>query len=38
MPDRTPGTLSRDHRVVDGVLAAQLLGEVKALLEDPRPL
>jgi pyruvate dehydrogenase E2 component (dihydrolipoamide acetyltransferase) len=31
-------TLSVDHRVVDGVLAARFLGEVKALLEDPEKL
>src|SRR5262249_54515886 len=28
-------TLSCDHRVVDGVLGAKLLGEVKKLLEKP---
>ena len=28
-------TLSADHRVVDGVMAARFLGEVKALLEKP---
>jgi len=28
-------TLSSDHRVVDGVLAAQFLGEVRRLLENP---
>jgi pyruvate dehydrogenase E2 component (dihydrolipoamide acetyltransferase) len=31
-------TLSCDHRVVDGVLAAQFLGEVKRLLENPGEL
>jgi pyruvate dehydrogenase E2 component (dihydrolipoamide acetyltransferase) len=31
-------TLSCDHRVVDGVLAARFLGEVKALLESPEDL
>ena len=28
-------TLSADHRVVDGALAAQFLGDVRALLEAP---
>jgi pyruvate dehydrogenase E2 component (dihydrolipoamide acetyltransferase) len=28
-------TLSSDHRVVDGVMAAQFLGEVRRLLENP---
>jgi pyruvate dehydrogenase E2 component (dihydrolipoamide acetyltransferase) len=28
-------TLSSDHRVVDGALAAQFLGEVRRLLESP---
>jgi pyruvate dehydrogenase E2 component (dihydrolipoamide acetyltransferase) len=28
-------TLSSDHRVVDGALAAQYLGEVRRLLENP---
>jgi pyruvate dehydrogenase E2 component (dihydrolipoamide acetyltransferase) len=28
-------TLSCDHRVVDGVLGAKLLGEVKKLIEKP---
>ena len=28
-------TLSCDHRVVDGVLGAQLLAEVKKLIEKP---
>jgi pyruvate dehydrogenase E2 component (dihydrolipoamide acetyltransferase) len=28
-------TLSSDHRVVDGALAAQFLAEVRALLEAP---
>ncbi|MDF1551507.1 MAG: 2-oxo acid dehydrogenase subunit E2, partial [Deferrisomatales bacterium] len=31
-------TLSCDHRVVDGVLAARFLGEVKRLLENPGEL
>ncbi|MHB8765342.1 MAG: dihydrolipoamide acetyltransferase family protein [Deferrisomatales bacterium] len=31
-------TLSCDHRVVDGVLAAKFLGEVKRLLEGPEAL
>jgi pyruvate dehydrogenase E2 component (dihydrolipoamide acetyltransferase) len=31
-------TLSCDHRVVDGVLAARFLGEVKRLLEEPGEL
>jgi pyruvate dehydrogenase E2 component (dihydrolipoamide acetyltransferase) len=28
-------TLSSDHRVVDGALAAQFLAEVRRLLENP---
>jgi pyruvate dehydrogenase E2 component (dihydrolipoamide acetyltransferase) len=28
-------TLSSDHRVVDGALAAQFLGDVRRLLENP---
>ena len=28
-------TLSADHRVVDGALAAQFLGEIRRLLERP---
>jgi pyruvate dehydrogenase E2 component (dihydrolipoyllysine-residue acetyltransferase) len=28
-------TMSSDHRVIDGALAAQFLGEVKRLLESP---
>ena len=28
-------TLSSDHRVIDGALAAQFLGEVRRLLENP---
>ena len=28
-------TLSSDHRVVDGAMAAQFLGEVRRLLENP---
>jgi len=28
-------TLSSDHRVVDGALAAQFLAEVRRLLESP---
>jgi pyruvate dehydrogenase E2 component (dihydrolipoamide acetyltransferase) len=31
-------TLSSDHRVVDGALAAQFLGEVRRLLENPAAL
>jgi pyruvate dehydrogenase E2 component (dihydrolipoamide acetyltransferase) len=31
-------TLSSDHRVVDGALAAQFLGEVRRLLENPAGL
>jgi len=31
-------TLSCDHRVVDGVLGAQFLGEVKRALEEPSDL
>jgi pyruvate dehydrogenase E2 component (dihydrolipoamide acetyltransferase) len=31
-------TLSVDHRVVDGALAAELIGHVKAILEDPMAL
>jgi pyruvate dehydrogenase E2 component (dihydrolipoamide acetyltransferase) len=31
-------TLSSDHRVVDGALAAQFLGEVRRLLEHPLSL
>jgi pyruvate dehydrogenase E2 component (dihydrolipoamide acetyltransferase) len=32
---RMKATLSSDHRVVDGVLAAQFLAEVRLLLENP---
>ena len=28
-------TLSSDHRVIDGAMAAQFLGEVRRLLENP---
>jgi len=28
-------TMSSDHRVIDGALAAQFLGEVRRLLENP---
>lgn len=28
-------TLSADHRLIDGVLAAQFLGEIKDILENP---
>jgi pyruvate dehydrogenase E2 component (dihydrolipoamide acetyltransferase) len=28
-------TMSSDHRLIDGVLAAQFLGEVRRLLENP---
>jgi pyruvate dehydrogenase E2 component (dihydrolipoamide acetyltransferase) len=31
-------TLSCDHRVVDGALGAQFLGEVRRLLESPLTL
>lgn len=31
-------TLSADHRVVDGALAAQFLGKIKSLLENPESL
>jgi pyruvate dehydrogenase E2 component (dihydrolipoamide acetyltransferase) len=31
-------SLSVDHRVLDGVRAAQFLGEIKRLLEAPREL
>jgi pyruvate dehydrogenase E2 component (dihydrolipoamide acetyltransferase) len=31
-------TLSSDHRVVDGALAAQFLAEVRRLLENPASL
>jgi pyruvate dehydrogenase E2 component (dihydrolipoyllysine-residue acetyltransferase) len=33
--DRVVATLSCDHRVVDGVLGAELLGHFKALVENP---
>jgi len=28
-------TLSSDHRIVDGVIAAQFLGRLKEILENP---
>ena len=28
-------TLSADHRIIDGMLAAQFVGEIKKLLENP---
>jgi len=31
-------TLSVDHRVIDGALAARFLARVKQLLEDPQAL
>ena len=31
-------TMSCDHRMIDGVTAARLLGEIKRLIEDPRNL
>jgi pyruvate dehydrogenase E2 component (dihydrolipoamide acetyltransferase) len=44
-PDRAIGvadilklTVSADHRIVDGVLAANLLGEIKRLIEKPAEL
>jgi pyruvate dehydrogenase E2 component (dihydrolipoamide acetyltransferase) len=33
--DRIVATLSCDHRVVDGVLGAELLGQFKSLIENP---
>jgi pyruvate dehydrogenase E2 component (dihydrolipoamide acetyltransferase) len=31
-------TLSADHRLIDGTLAAQFMARLKALLEDPLQL
>ena len=31
-------TISSDHRIVDGAMAAQYLGSVKAMLENPATL
>jgi pyruvate dehydrogenase E2 component (dihydrolipoamide acetyltransferase) len=31
-------TLTVDHRLIDGLLAAQFIGEVKRLLENPMEL
>jgi len=33
--DRITATLSCDHRIVDGVLGAELLGHFKSLIENP---